>query len=430
MRSSLSRVASTILVGLLVVACASATSPASITTPPPSGPPVTPPSTASPPAPSPFPTASPPAPSPFPTASPPAPSPVSVPIAAGSYHTCALTSGGGVKCWGYNYFGQLGDSSTIDSTVPVDVSGLTSGVAAVAAGHLHTCVLTSEGGVKCWGLNESGQLGNGTMTDSSTPVDVVGLASGVSAITAGGSHTCALTSGGGVKCWGYDIASQLGNGTTNSSVPVDVSGLASGLSAIAAGAYHTCALTSRGGVKCWGAAPGLGSGTMTDSSTPVDVSGLTSGIMAIAAHLHTCALTSGGGVKCWGPNAHGKLGDGSKTNSYVPVDVSGLPSGVTAIAVGEHHTCAVTGGGAVTCWGYNGYGQVGDVSATESLTPIGVSGLASAVSAIAAGSLHTCALTGLGEVKCWGRNTYGQLGNGTRTNSRIPVEVGFASPSP
>jgi alpha-tubulin suppressor-like RCC1 family protein len=365
------------------------------------------------------------------TASPPAVSPVSAPIAAGEWHTCALTGSGGVKCWGHNYSGQLGDGSTIDSSLPVDVSGLASGVVAVAAGGLHACALTSEGGVKCWGLNERGQLGNGTTTDSSVPVDVSGLAGGVVAVDAGVAHTCALTSEGGVKCWGWNAAGELGNGSTiDSSLPVDVSGLAGGVSAIAAGAYHTCALTNGGGVKCWGAAPGLGNGTTTSSSVPVDVPGLSRGVTAIAASLHTCALTSGGGVKCWGPNAHGKLGDGTRINSYVPVEVSGLAGGVSAIAVGGQHTCAVAGGGGVKCWGYNGYGQIGDVSTTASLTPVGVSGVASGVTAIAAGGLHTCALTGLGEVRCWGRNTYGQLGNGTRTNSRVPVEVDLTSPSP
>jgi alpha-tubulin suppressor-like RCC1 family protein len=350
-------------------------------------------------------------------------------IAAGGFHTCALTTTGGVKCWGDNFYGQLGDGTTTGSATPVDVSGLASGVSAIAAGDSHTCALTTTGGVKCWGDNSSGQLGDGTISiNNPTPVDVSGLTSGVSAIAAGDYHTCALTTTGGVKCWGDNNSGQLGDGTTTKRVtPVDVSGLTSGVSAIAAGGSHTCALTTTGGVKCWGknSSGQLGDGTApTDSSTPVDTSGLTSGVSAIAAGLfYTCALTTTGGVKCWGDNASGQLGDGTTTKRVTPVDVSGLTSGVSAIAAGDGHTCALTTTGGVKCWGYNGFGQLGDGTTTGSATPVAVSGLTSGVSAIAVGGLHTCALTTTGGVKCWGDNASGQLGDGTTTKRVTPVDV-------
>jgi RHS repeat-associated protein len=336
-------------------------------------------------------------------------------IATGDNFTCALTSTGAVQCWGSNVSGQLGNGTTIDSSTPVAVSGLSSGVMAVAAGGYHTCAMTNTGTVKCWGNNYFGQLGNGTTINSTTPVTVSGLTSGMIAVAAGALHTCALTNTGAVKCWGYNNRGQLGNGTTiDSSTPVVVSGLTSGVIAVTAGGYHTCALINTGAVKCWGynVYGQLGNGATINSSTPVAVSGLTSGVIAIETGiLHTCALTSTGAVKCWGYNYSGQLGNGTKNNSSIPVEVSGLVSGVMAIATGVSHTCALTNTGAVKCWGLNNYGQLGDGTYYNSSTPIVVSGLASGVTVVAGGDSHTCALTSSGMVQCWGRNTAGQAGS-------------------
>ncbi len=346
-------------------------------------------------------------------------------------------SGGGMKCWGYNTYGQLGDGTTVDSLIPVDVSGLSSGMSAFSAGWFHNCAVTFAGGVKCWGFNYVGQLGDDQAcgdicTDLElpcciTPVDVSGLTSGVSMVSAGYYHTCAVTSGGGVRCWGWNNYGQLGDGTnTDRATPVDVSGLSSGVIAVSAGYEHTCAVTLGGGVKCWGAnyTFQLGDGTWDNSSTPVDVSGLSSGVIAISAgDFHTCALISGGGVKCWGSNSAGQLGDGTNTNRATPVDVSGLSSGVIAVSAGNHHTCALTSGGGVKCWGWNNYGQLGDGTNTDSSTPVDVSGLTSAMIEVSAGGNHTCALTSGGGMKCWGRNDYGQLGDGTLDWKFTPVDV-------
>ena len=349
-------------------------------------------------------------------------------VAAGSGHTCALTSEGGVQCWGYNGLGQLGNgSTTFNSPTPVAVSGLASGVVAITAGDSHTCALTSEGGVQCWGYNVDGELGNGSTTNSLTPVAVSGLASGVVAITGGGGHTCALISGGAVQCWGYNFYGQLGNGsTTNSPTRVAVNGLASGVVAITAGYSHTCALTSGGGAQCWGynVSGQLGNGSFTTSLTPVAVSGLASGVVAMTAgESHTCALTSGGGGQCWGVNFFGQLGNGSTTRSPTPVAVSGLASGVVTITAGQYHTCALISGGAVQCWGYNGDGDLGNGSGNDSPTPVAVSGLASGVVAISAGAGSSCALTSGGGVRCWGYNAFGQIGNGSYINSSTPIRV-------
>jgi alpha-tubulin suppressor-like RCC1 family protein len=351
-------------------------------------------------------------------------------MAAGFGHTCALTTAGAVLCWGANQSGELGDSGQTDRPIPAAVSRLSSGVTAIAAGQHHSCALTTGGGVLCWGANSVGQLGDGTIGNRSTPVAVIGLSSGVTAIAAGNFHTCALTAGGSVLCWGFNSFGQLGDGTTTiRTTPVPVSDLSSGATAIAAGQFHTCAAMATGGVRCWGdnSASQLGDGTTTQRLTPVAVSGLSSGVTAIAlGFYHTCALTAAGGVLCWGDNGNGELGDGTTTPSATPVAVSGLSSGVATIAAGYTDACALTAAGGVLCWGFNFNGQLGDGTTTQQTSPVAVSGLDSGVTAIAAGGGHTCALTTGGAPQCWGNNAFGQLGDGTTTQRLTPVAVQFA----
>ena len=354
-------------------------------------------------------------------------------ITAGGSHTCALLSTGGVKCWGDNEHGQIGDNiSGTNRFTPVDISGLTIGAAQITAGGYHTCALLSTGGVKCWGHYESGQIGVNTSFDRLIPVDVSGLASDVAQITAGASHTCALLKTGGIKCWGYNTSGQLGDNTnSNRLTPVNVSGLASGVAQITAGANHTCALLSSGGVKCWGEniSGQIGdnaAGSKKNRLAPVNVSGLTSGVAQITAGTaHTCALLSTGGVKCWGHNKHGQIGDNTHSNRRTPVSVSGLAIGVTQITAGAEHTCALLSTGGVKCWGGNNFGQLGDnMDYYDSrLAPVNVSGLAIGVTQITAGGYHTCALLSTGGVKCWGYNKSGQIGDNTNSERRTPVSV-------
>ncbi len=351
---------------------------------------------------------------------------------AGSGHSCAITPAGGVKCWGDNNLGQLGDGTTVDRYGPVDVVGLNSGVVSIAAGQYHTCALTGTGAVKCWGYNFYGQLGDGTTTDRFTPVNVNGLTSGVVAIAAGSSHNCALTNTGGVKCWGINYFGEIGDGTnTDRHSPVSVSGLTSGAWYIAAGDDHTCAIPAAGPPKCWGwnAYGQLGDGTTTNRNAPVDVVGMPTSAASIdGGEWHTCAVTSVGGILCWGENGDGQLGDGTTNDHTTPHGVcadAACSSPLYGISVdaGDAHTCALTGASNLLCWGDNSYGQAGDASPTDHLTPINVAGLAPGAAAVAAGDYHTCAVTTDGGVKCWGANFFGQVGDGTTSHRATPTDV-------
>ena len=372
-----------------------------------------------------------------------------------------------------------GAGGSIDDTsaVPVAVARLDS-TATVAAGGTHTCALSAEGGVQCWGQNTQGQLGAAAADScqpflpaasvpcSVRPIDVVGLGSGVTAIATGGSHTCALTTQGGVKCWGGNFNGQLGAEATEvcgiistscSTTPVDVDGLAEGVAAITAGTSHTCALMSAGGVKCWGlnssgqlgALAGDVCGAAACSFTPLNVcaeAACTNDLADIAAiaagAAHTCALTAAGGVLCWGGNGNGQLGQGTSdliahlAPGVVCADeacVSSL-SGVAAIAAGGltgsgGHTCVVATTGGILCWGSNFDGQLGDaLSCTNPCeTPSAVAGLDGGSVAVAIGYLHTCAVTSAGDVWCWGNNESGQVGDGTTSDRSSPVRVSSES---
>lgn len=319
-------------------------------------------------------------------------------ISSAGPHTCAVTAAGGVVCWGFNGYGQFGDGTDVDSNAPIAATGLGSEVVAVAAGFEHSCALTGAGAVYCWGRNEFGNLGDGTITDRNTPVIVATLASGVIAIAAGRHHSCAVMANGTVKCWGSNAQGQVGDGSLDDRAgPVEVSGL-TGVKAIDAGDSHTCAVTADGSVYCWGSNlhGQLGDGTTDDQTTPVLVSGLFATAVS-AGHSHSCAITTSGGAKCWGKNELGGIGDGTTDDRHTPVDVVGLSSGVGAIAAGDSYTnftCALTTTGAIRCWGTG--------NTVDSATPVDQPGLADPASAIALGYFYDCAVTQAGGVRCWG----------------------------
>jgi alpha-tubulin suppressor-like RCC1 family protein len=225
-------------------------------------------------------------------------------IAVSQVDSCALTKWGGVKCWGFVY-----DDGSVRQ-LPIAVEGVTDGIRAISAGTSHTCAIMKTGGLKCWGYNGYGQLGDGTQETRAAAVYVVGLTAGVEAVSGGGSGTCAVTTAGSMKCWGYNHDGQLGNGTTtNSDTPVDVAGLGTGVQSASSGTYHNCALMADGGVKCWGSNGDgqLGDRTRDGRLTPVNVTQFRSDAQQVSAGgRHTCGLTADGTMSCWGNSDYGR----------------------------------------------------------------------------------------------------------------------------
>ena len=272
-------------------------------------------------------------------------------LAAGWFHTCVVTTGGMVACWGDNRSGQ--------TAVPAAIAA--GGQVAVSAGAFHTCALSAGGGVVCWGDNGSGQ----------TAVPAVIVAGGQLAVTAGGGHTCALSTAGGVACWGRNQVGQLG-------VPSAVA--AGGQVSVTAGDQHTCALSAGGGVACWG--------WNLDGQVSVPTAVASGGRVAVTAGAwHNCALSTAGGVACWG------AWDGGRT--AVPAAVAA--SGQLVVAAGAYHSCALSAGDWMACWGSNSDGQTAVPST-----------VAGGQVAVAAGYAHTCAQSAGGGVACWGSNSSGQ----------------------
>lgn len=238
-------------------------------------------------------------------------------------------------------------------------------------------------------------------------------------IVAGADHACGVTSGGAAMCWGRNESGQLGDGTRRERhTPVLVAGLTHGVRSVALGDYHTCAVLDDGSVKCWGYnfVGSLGDGTRRTTLRPVQVLGLFQGVASIrASQDSTCALTTAGKALCWGGNEYGQLGDGTGQERLTPTPVVGLGRAVTSITLGNAHACGLLASGTAKCWGRSWYGQLGDGTwgGGSHYTPVTVTVLKEPISAIAAGGYdYTCVLTTAGAVKCWGSNWFGQLGFG------------------
>jgi alpha-tubulin suppressor-like RCC1 family protein len=369
---------------------------------------------------------------------------------------------GTVYCWGNNDDGELGDGTSVNTFVPVRMrnadGSVLSGVTDISVGEDHSCAVLASSQVRCWGYNSRGRLGDGTTTTTAIGAIVVAVGqaaggtplSGVSKITAGGRHTCALLTSGGVVCWGYNDRGQLGDDTSAlnggleySSTPVSVLAVGqtnggtslSGITAIAAGHSYTCAVTSSGGVVCWGYNQSwvLGSGSNINATgVPIQVAGITSGYLTnvgsiSAGYEHACAVLTSGGVVCWGKTSNGRVGNGLTTpyvnrpNAVIAVGQSagGTPlSGIATVHAGYAHTCAKTTSGQALCWGSdwddeggtggaggNNLAPVAVVASDESVGGTALSG----VSSMTVGYFFGCAVLTSGVTQCWGQNNYGEM---------------------
>jgi alpha-tubulin suppressor-like RCC1 family protein len=360
----------------------------------------------------------------------PEPIPEVVAMSAGSLHHCALYDDGTARCWGANGSGRLGDGTTTDRASAVPVEALDDATA-LAAGQGHTCALLEDTTVKCWGHNGFDQLGHPTPLFSTVPVPVLGL-TGVVALAAGEFHTCALLADSTARCWGVNDNGQLGDGTTDDApTPVTVSGLTNAV-ALTAGGLHTCALLDDATARCWGdnSSGQLGDGTTNDTPSLVAVSGLADATALSAGADHTCARQAGGTLACWGRNQQGQLGNGSVgANALIPSVVTGIAS-ASQVAAGGAHTCARLLDGTARCWGHNAWRQLGNGSVTDFNIPdpvvvTGTTGVPlTNLATVLTGGVHTCGLLEDSTIRCWGRNSSGQLGSGAFTvSSATPLAV-------
>lgn len=343
-------------------------------------------------------------------------------IASGARHSCRIRDDGRAECWGNNDGGQLGDGGFDGRAIAGAVAG-DFRFTQLSAGFNHTCGVTTDGGVLCWGANSAGQLGDGTTAVRAAPVRVNSRDS-FAAVRTGQTHTCALSRTGIVQCWGGNTDGQLGTGGRDSRPSPTIVGLPSPATALTTGAHHTCAITRDGSVYCWGRNDDgqLGDGTSALRVTPVPVSLPGPAVSIAAGSAHTCVVGSSGGAWCWGRNTYGQLGVGTAAGAAVTPRRVASRTAFSTIVAGSVHTCARGLDGSVWCWGRNAYGQVGDGTTVDRPQPVEVPGV-TPVQSLDAGAAHTCATQSSGTAFCWGYNVDGQVGRGDRENALAPARV-------
>lgn len=345
-------------------------------------------------------------------------------ISIGWSSMSARMEDGTVRGWGSNYQNALGFPKVSPYELrPVAVPNLTGVIAIDAAEISFGCAIPTGGNAVCWGNNNEGQLGDGTISIRDVPTPVVDLGGPVAELITGGWFACARLMDSTMKCWGSNSYGQLGFWTSDDVLrPTAVPGV-TGVTQMAAGQSHTCVLLADRTVSCWGlnGAGQLGDGTtLLNRYQSMPVPGLSDIVQIAADYTGTCALGASGAVWCWGDNREGEAGDGSVTEKQL-VPARALITDAVRIAAGDSHNCALLRNGTVKCWGSNRYGQLGDGTAVGHPTPEPVMAIADAVDIDARGP-NTCVILTDRSLRCWGWNSSGQLGNGGMANSWVPIE--------
>ena len=344
------------------------------------------------------------------------------------YSDVGMDGPAGLWAWGWNYYGGLGTGDIVHRSSPVQVGSLTTW-SLVACGHYHTIATKTDGTLWAWGYNSIGALGQGNTTNYSSPVQVGTLTtwSTWSKIACGYEHTLATKTDGTLWAWGYDAYGQLGQGnTTNYSSPVQVGSLTT-WSQIAGGQNHTIATKTDGTLWAWGynAQGQLGKGNTTNYSSPVQVGSLTTWSLVACGAYHTIATKTNGTLWAWGGNQYGQLGQGDSYINYSsPVQVGTLTTWSKIAGCGNGHTLATKTDGTLWAWGRNAYGQLGQGNITNYSSPVQVGTLTTWSKIAGCGNGHTLATKTDGTLWACGYNNYGQLGQGNTTWYSSPVQVG------
>ena len=345
-------------------------------------------------------------------------------VSTGGSFTCAINTSKSLYCWGNNDYGQIGDRSHgTDRPSPTQV-GASGAWVSVAAGRFHTCAISTGKSLYCWGGNDYGQIGDATTgTDRLSPKRI-GVAGVWADVAAGGYHTCAISTGNSLYCWGNNDYGQIGDGTidTDRHSPKRIGG-AGAWAGVTGGSIHTCAISTGKSLYCWGynSLGSVGDGTTIPRPSPRRIGNAGGWALAEAGDYHTCGISTGKSLYCWGVNDVGQIGDrtsGIDRHSPTKVGASGAWARVNAGGTnGQSHTCAISTGKSLYCWGFNFYGEIGDGTTTDrhSSKRIGTAGVWAAASG---GGYHTCAITTGKALYCWGHNANGQVGDGTATSPR------------
>ena len=350
-------------------------------------------------------------------------------ISLGYSHSAAITEDGSLYLWGDNDYGQLGNGTEEDSSIPIKIMD---NVAAVSLGTEHSAAITEDGSLYLWGNNDYGQLGNGTEEESSTPIKIM---DNVVEVSLGGRHSAAITEDGSLYLWGDNYRGELGNGISggdrygynkgiDSSTPIKIM---DNVATVSLGPHHSAGITEDGSLYLWGYnySGQLGNSTTEDSSTPIKIM---DNVATVSLGMeHSAAITEDSSLYLWGYNGEGQLGNGSTNNSSTPIKIM---DNVAAVSLGYWHSAAITEDGSPYLWGENNFGQLGNGNSggyfmdydegIDGSTPIKIM---DNVAAVSLGFFHSAAITEDGSLYLWGNNDDGQLGNGTTRKSSTPIKI-------